>query len=211
MHPATWQRVLLAEFQKREDLRLEIIIPRSQFPRSLVFERGNTRFHCIRTLPGLRAISLYWMDTIVVRRALRTIRPDLVHAWGSEFGSTAVAARMNYPTLVTMQGILTWLGDVFPLNRHMKISRFLEPGSLRRARFASCESSFAMKYLSERYPQLQLVQIEHAPDPLFSTVVRGPGDETLRFICVCPFTSAKGADVMIKALNDLRQDFQLTW
>lgn len=211
MHPATWQRVLLEEFQKVEGLRLEILALRGQFPRSMTFERGNARFHCIRTPPGTRAATLYWMDTLLVRRALRRIQPDLGHAWGTEFGSAAVAGRLKLPSLVTMQGIMTWLGDVFPLNRHQKISRLLEPSSLRRARFVSCESSFAMKYLTERYPHLKLMQIEHAPNPLFSSLIRKPLEGRVRFVCVGPFTHAKGAPVVIKALNGFGRDFELVW
>lgn len=213
MHPATWQRVLWEELRNRDDLQLDILVLRSQFPQTHVFERGNTTFHCLRTPPGLRAATLYWWDTLAIGRELRRMKPDLAHAWGTEFAAAAVAARLPQRSLVTVQGILTWLGGYFPLNRHQNISRFLEPGSLRRARVASCESSFAVKYLGEHYPKLKILQIEHAPHPLFSKVVRQP-EPGVKFVSVGPFNEGKGADVVVKALDGLLaagREFKLVW
>ena len=53
-HPATWQRVPWEEFKKYPQLKLDILIPRSQFKQTHVFDRDGTRFHCIRTPRGLR-------------------------------------------------------------------------------------------------------------------------------------------------------------
>src|SRR5436190_22811888 len=61
IHPATWQRVLWDQFRENPNLSLEIIVLRSHFSRNFVLERGNTRFHCIRTPAGMRTGSLYWL------------------------------------------------------------------------------------------------------------------------------------------------------
>ncbi len=212
LHPATWQRVLWEEFANYPNIELHVIVLRSHFRKSHSFTRGNTTFHCVRTPPGLRAASLYWLDTILVSRELKRIRPDVVHAWGTEFGGAAIAGRLKYPALVTMQGILTWYGSVFPLNRHMKLSRALEPGSLRKADVVTCESSFGMKYLTDRYPHLKLLQVEHAPNPIFSAVTRQPATAPPRILCVGSFLYWKGADVVLKALDGIKNlDFELLW
>ncbi len=212
LHPATWQRVLWEEFARNPALELHIIIPRSQFRQSHTFTRGNTTFYCVKTPPGLRAASFYWLDTIIAARLLREIKPDLVHAWGTEFGGAAIAGRLPYPALVTMQGILTWCETQFPLNRNMKLSRSLEPGSLRKADVVTCESSFAMKYLGERYPHLKLMQAEHAPHPVFASAKREPQLSPRRIVAVGSFSYAKGGDLVIKALDLLTQhDLELLW
>ena len=177
------------------------------------FRIGSTTFHCVKTPPGFRAPSLYWTDTFLTSRVLNEIRPDLLHAWGTEFGSAAVAGRLRYPALVTMQGILTWLDSVSPLNRNLKISRMVEPSSLQKAHVATCESSFAMRYLHERYPHLKLLQIEHAPSPMFSRVVRQPQLNPVRILCIGHVSVAKGADVVVNALAPLVQEmqFEVVW
>lgn len=212
-HPATWQRVLWEQFRHRPDLRLHIFSLRKEYPRSIRFNRDNTTFHCIKTTGGLRAPTLYWSDTQVLRKALREINPDIVHAWGTEFGAASVAARLNYPALVTMQGILTWYGSVFPLSTHLKISRFLEARVLRKTRIATTESSFAMKYLAQRYPRLKLLQVEHAPDPSFAQIQREARITPPRLLAVASFQFWKGADVLLKALDGLVSeiDFEFIW
>jgi len=112
-----------------------------------------------------------------------------------------------------MQGILTWYASVFPLNSHLKLSCFAEPGSLRKAHVATCESSFGMRYLGERYPHLKLLQVEHAPNPIFARIVRKPQVTLLRIVCVGTFLFWKGADVVMDALAALGNefDFELVW
>ena len=213
LHPATWQRVLWEEFRKDETLDLHILVLRKSFLKSMRFRRGNTTFHCVKTMPATRGPTLFWFDTILVSRVLKEIQPDVVHAWGTEYGGAAIAGRLGYPALVTMQGILTWLGSVFPLNASMKLSRLAEPGSLRKAHVVSCESSFAMKYLKDRYPHLRLLQVEHAPNRIFSEVVRQPAMKPVKFLCVGAFQLPKGAKVVVEALAGLMNeyDFELTW
>lgn len=212
-HPATWQRVLWESFRHRDDLRLHIFSLRKEYPRTMSFDRDNTTFHCVKTVGGLRAPSLYWSDTILLRPRLARLAPDLVHAWGTEFGAASVAARLGHPALLTMQGILTWYGSVFPLSTHGRISRFLEDGALRRTRVATTESSFAMNYLGKRHPRLKLLQVEHAPNPSFRKISRQPATKPPRLLAVASFQFWKGADVILKALDGLtgELDFELIW
>ena len=211
-HPATWQRVLWEEFRRRADLRLHIFSLRKEYPRSMSFQRDNTTFYCLKTIGGFRRPTLYWFDTFVLSKALRRINPQLVHAWGTEFGAATIAQRLKLPTLVTMQGILSWYGSVFPLSLHSRISRFLEERTLPKTRIATAESNFAMQYLRERYPRLKLLQVEHAPDPLFSKVQRKPSVNPPRLIAVASFDYAKGADILLRALDGLTsQPFEFVW
>jgi len=83
-HPATWQQVLLAELEKNPALKLHVIVLRKQFDQDRHFERRGVSFHLLKTRGGLRASSLFWLDTFLIRRGLRQIQPDLVHAWGTE-------------------------------------------------------------------------------------------------------------------------------
>ena len=91
-HPTTWQRVLLEEFQKKEgeerarqgtttQPELHILCVRRQFERDLSFELNGATFHCLKLPPGMRTLTLFWWESIIIRRCLRRIKPDLVHAW----------------------------------------------------------------------------------------------------------------------------------
>ena len=108
LHPASWQRVLLAELEHVPDLRLHVIVLRKYFERDLVFERKGVTFHLVKTPGGLRAPSLFWVDTILIRRVLRAAKPDVVHAWGTEQGAALVANRLGYQRVATVQGLISW-------------------------------------------------------------------------------------------------------
>jgi glycosyltransferase involved in cell wall biosynthesis len=213
LHPATWQTVLFNEFQNDPRLDLHILVLRKDFPRNLTIKRNNATIHCLKTAGGLRAGSFYWLDTFLIARRLREIKPDLVHAWGSEFGAAAVATRLHYPALITIQGILNWLKTIFPLNRHQRIGAFLEKRALKKARFVTAESSFSVGWLKQHYPHLQLRQIEHAPNPIFASVVRRPQTAALKFLCLASLSEAKGGGVLLQALSILegKLDYRLIW
>jgi glycosyltransferase involved in cell wall biosynthesis len=202
-HPATWQRVLLAEMERNPDIRLHIVILRKQFARSESFQRNGVTFHLVKAPGSVRAPSLFWVDTLLIRKVLRRIQPDLVHAWGTENGAALVASRLGYRYVVTMQGLLSWLAETTRLNAYHRLSAWLEPSSLRRARVVTAESRFAVDYLGRRYPHLELHQVEHAPLPLFHEMVRRPQRAPVRLLFVGSVGQGKGADVLLRALDTL--------
>src|SRR5690349_189955 len=86
-HPATWLMVLLSEFEKNPDLRVHVILLRHRLPGDFTFERNGVTFHILKCPPWLRLGTVFWADTLLIRRACKRIRPDLIHAWGMEKGA----------------------------------------------------------------------------------------------------------------------------
>ncbi len=211
-HPATWQRVLLEEFQTQPQLRVEVIVVRKHFPRHFSFERGNIRFHCLKVPAGARALTLFWWETILIRRRLHCIGPDLVHAWGSERGAALVASRLGYPYMVSMQGLLEWYATQVDVGRLGRFEARLERVALRRASIVTTESTFAVSWLKSQYPHLDVHQVEHAPNRLFHRVLRSPVTRPIQFLFVGMMSSIKGTDLLLRALDALRDemDFRLT-
>jgi glycosyltransferase involved in cell wall biosynthesis len=211
LHPATWQRVLLAELEKDPTLRLHIIVLRKSFERDLCFERNGVTFHLLKTIGGLRAPTLFLTDTWRLRKKLAEIKPDLVHAWGTENGAALVASRLPYPYLVTMQGIMTWIAEVTRMGLYQRLMVPLEKQALQRTQLITAESTFAMRYLKRKFPHLTIRQAEHAPAWTFHRVRRTLRQSPLRFIFVGAFTSSKGADMLLESLAALsrEKDFEL--
>jgi hypothetical protein len=92
-HPASWQRVLVNELKAIPDLRLHVIELRKELERDCHFNWNGIDFHCLKVPRRWRATSLFWVDTWLIARQLRRIRPDVVHAWGTEYGAALVASR----------------------------------------------------------------------------------------------------------------------
>lgn len=210
-HPASWQRVLFRAWQEENPgLELHIVALRKQFPRTCSFRIGSATFHCIRTRGGLRAPTLFWYDTWLIWKRLRQIRPDLVHAWGTENGAALVAGRLPYPYLVTVQGLMTWYCQVVPRPPlYNRIAAWLERHSLPHAPLVTTESRFAVEFVRHHFAPRTVLQIEHAPDPVFHRLDRCPPGRTVRFVVNGRFHYAKGTDLLFHALARLSPD--LPW
>jgi len=205
-HPASWQRVLLTELEKNPGLKLHVIVLRKYFERDLTFERNGVTFHLVKTPGGWRAPSLFWVDTVLIRRVLRAIKPDVVHAWGTEQGAALVANRLGYPRVATVQGLISWYAMVSPPGWHDRVAAFLESYTLPRCPLVTTEARFSVQYLRHRFPGLHVEQVEHTPDPIFQRIVRRPQTSPLRFIFVGAFDHRKGGDLLLQALNELRRE-----
>ena len=210
-HPGTWQMVLLSELERNPAIRVHVIILRKQLARDFTFKRNGVVFHLIKTPGGLRALSLFWLDTILIRRQLKSIQPDLVHAWGSERGAALVSARLPYPYVVTIQGLFTWYKELVPLQRYERFATMIEGISLKRATVVTTESAFAVAYLKRKHPHLQIHQAEHASNWLFHHLRRQPQTSPIRFLSIGTIDFRKGTDLLLRALSRLapEMDFEL--
>jgi len=207
LHPASWQRVLLGELEKKPAIKLHVIVLRKQFARDLAFERNGVTFHLLKTPGGWRAPTFFWLDTWLIRRELAKIRPGVVHAWGAEQGAVLVASRLKYPFVATVQGLLTWYEQVAQLARYQKFAAWLERRSFPRAPVVTTESRFAVDFLKQRWPQMQVRQVEHAPDWTFHRLKRQPQLSPRRFLFVGGLSQIKGSDLLLRALDKLRGEF----
>jgi len=203
LHPAPWQRVLLGELENRPDLRLHIVVLRKELDRSLAFERHGVTFHLLKVLGGCRAPSLFWVDTLLIRRVLRSVKPDLVHAWGTERGAALVAARLRVPFLVTLQGLYTWCRELGLANAHERLAAWVERRVLPGAPLISAESTFAAEYARHHFAPAPVQRIDHVPDWLFHRVKRTPRLSPLRLLFIGRFEARKGADLLLQALDRL--------
>jgi glycosyltransferase involved in cell wall biosynthesis len=211
-HPATWQMVLLSEFQRNPDLRLHVLLMRQRIERSFSFEQNGVTFHVLKAPPWLRVASVFWLDTVLLRRACRRIRPGLVHAWGMEKGAPLIAHRLGYPYVMTVQGLYGWYKERVPLAAYDRFIERLERFSLPRAPVVTTESTFAVQYLHQRHPHLRIQQAEHAPNRAFHQVRRRPQTSPLHFISVGTLGYRKGTDLLFKTLDQLapKLEFKLT-
>jgi glycosyltransferase involved in cell wall biosynthesis len=195
--------VLLEEFEKNPTLRLHVIVLRKKIDRSFSFQRNGVMFHVLKYRAGMRGPTLFWTDTLLIRRALLQIQPDVVHAWGSERGAALVASRLTCSSLVTIQGLLSWYGEVLPTTTAEKFAIWTEKMSVSRAKEVTTESNFAVGYLGKKYPLLAVHQVEHAPNWLFHRVERRPITAPIRFFINGTLGYRKGTDLLLAALNEL--------
>ena len=210
-HPATWQVVLLAEFEKNPAIRTHVIVLRGPIARHFSFERNGTVFHVLKATAKLRLATFLWLDTLLIRRVCRRIQPDLIHAWGSEKGAGLIASRLRWPYVMTIQGLFAWYKQRIKLPPYDRFVEIVERISLKRARVVTTESNFAVRFLAENFPGPKIHQAEHAPNVVFRQVVRRPQTAPIQFLSVGGLGHRKGTDMLFTALDRLRaeMDFRL--
>jgi glycosyltransferase involved in cell wall biosynthesis len=135
----------------------------------------------------------------------------VAHAWGTERGAALVASRLKYPYLVTVQGLCTWCKEVGPVNTHEQLAAWIERRCLPRAPMVTTESRFSANFVREHFAPARVEQIEHAPDRVFRWAERRPKLSPRRFLFIGSFTPRKGADVLMRALDRVKDalDFEL--
>ena len=180
---------------------------RKNIPRNFSFQRNGVTFHLLKYRSGTRAFSLYWADTLLIRRALRQIQPSLVHAWGNEQGAAIVATRLNFPFLITVQGLMGWYKKAIPVSSYIKFCAWMEKLSLSRAGHVTTESKFAVGWLQKNFPRLAVHQVEHAPNWSFHQIQRRPAPGPIHFLYNGAIGYRKGTDLLLAALKELAPEF----
>lgn len=205
-HPASWLQSGVEEFKKTPGIKLHVLEVSKGVPHNISFDSGGVSFHCLKVPGGWRAPTLFWIDTLVIRKKLKEISPDVLHAWGTERGAALIAARLRYPSLVSVQGLLEYYDGIAKLNRHEQLAARLERVSLRRARIVSGESSFVINWLRAHYPHLQPHHVEHSPGRAFYEVIRRPETKPVYFLAVGTLSYRKGTDLLLLALDRLKEE-----
>jgi len=143
---------------------------------------------------------------------LNRLQPSLVHAWGIEKGAAIIAPRLNRRFVTTVQGLLGWYKTQVPLPRYDQLLEPFERRCLPKANVVTTESKVAVQFLKERYPKLEVVQAEHAPNRLFIQTLRQPVTDPVSFISVGTLGHRKGTDLLLRGLDALigKLNFKLT-
>jgi glycosyltransferase involved in cell wall biosynthesis len=209
-HPATWQMAMVNEYEKNSDLQLHVIVLRGRIARDLTFIRNGVTFHVIKAKPKWRLASLYWLDTILIRKVLQQIKAKVVHAWGSEKGAGLIAARLGLPYVMTIQGLLDWYKHLIPPTLYDRFLAVVETLSLRRAQVVTAESNFPAQYIRQHFPNRLVYQVEHVPNGLFLDVHRAPITQPVKFIIVAGLGYRKGYDLLFAALEQLLPELEFT-
>ena len=202
--------VLLAELEKNPAIRTHVIVMRGPIARAFSFARNGTMFHVLKATGKLRLATFFWLDTLLIRRVCRRIQPDLIHAWGSEKGAALIASRLAYPYVMTIQGLFAWLKQLITLPPYDRFVERVERISLKRASVVTTESNFAGQFLRTHYPKLKVLQAEHAPNPVFSRVIRRPPSQPIQLVSVGSLSYLKGTDLLFAALDRMGAEIDFT-
>lgn len=140
--------------------------------RALETQHANQIFH---VLPAgsleLASRTHYVWDRFRVRRILNRLKPDLVHAWGTENRYAACAQQFRGKKILSMQGILTAYHRLCPLGEFMRRQSEMEPRLLPMFDVVTAESEWGCERCLEIAPKCRVVRWEYAAEERFFDVV----------------------------------------
>ncbi|WP_367875296.1 glycosyltransferase family 4 protein [Luteolibacter sp. Populi] len=203
---ATWLTQLSEEFGKQDDFEIHWVSLARRDKNGGTHEWNHQYFHCIPS--GRVSVDLllgYQPAKRRLMKALGSIKPDLVHCWGSEQEYAVVCEAVKVPTVFSVQGVLSYLerlGLLPSIWQWKKIAQW-EPRFLRSAKVITAESRWAADRILEVHPQADVRQVEYGVNPSFYKVPWAPDTGEPYAIFVGAISRGKGVDVLLDALRQL--------
>ncbi|HUJ71698.1 MAG TPA: glycosyltransferase family 4 protein [Verrucomicrobiae bacterium] len=213
-HPAGWLVNLSNALAATGDIELHIITESTLVATSQVVQKDGITFHVIRSgMPIVNRGFPPWFPVDVLTgfapavgkllKTLRGIRPDLVHAHGTEGPYALAGVRSRVPCLISIQGVVAELFRTNP-NFRYGVVRHYEQLAVRRARYFTCRTDFDKGFVRAQNPQARIFEIHEAMNPAFfrNEWTANP-QETIVF--VGSFGPHKGFPLLLEALALVKQ------
>ena len=204
---ATWFPQIARHFANRREFEFYWISfdPSLRKPQREVYE-GITYFAYPKIRWQIDDLCGLLPSKMVLGRALSGIRPDVVHAWGSERTYASAISRNGTPSIFSLQGLLKRCREVGGLPRHPSwlLAALREKRFVNSASIVTAESPWAVSGLREYYSPRDIRMVEYGVHPSFYTVSWQPKQEEPYFVFVGSLTELKGIPNLIEAVKKCR-------
>ena len=199
---ATWFDGLIPEFENATEVEMHWVCLSKQVTEDLTHNAWNQKFHVLKR--GKKSISIltgYWAERRKIRRRIEQLKPDIVHAWGTEdvYG-LAGASWMETPKLFSIQGCLSaciknkdkppWL---------MRLQALYEKHTVKAFQIATGESPLAVEHLKKMNSALTTHVIDYGVPKDFFDADRQPAEEP-NIMFIGSVNEAKGIRELYEAM-----------
>lgn len=200
-HYATWLQALHEMFCNIDSYDIHWITFRKSLLRREIIHKGGQTFHVLPVYSSKYAqLTGYVHARCLAARELAHIKPDIVHAWGTENRYAVSGTVFRGKKILSMQGMLTAYVQRAPM------AEFVQRQSRKEAHWMRCydvittESEWGMERVRELVPEANVVRWEYAARDAFFH-----GNRSLAETPVCLFggtdTAVKNLDAAIAAFS----------
>lgn len=200
-HMATWlvaMHELLCSLEKYE---IHWVTFRKGVKKRTVFQKGGQWFHVLPAYTLNYAQKTAFLHARwQMRRELKRIQPDLVHAWGTEDRYAACGADFRGKKILSMQGILSAYVERSPMDPFMCRQAAKEPQWLSRYSVITTESEWGVECVAKLAPQVPAVRWEYAAREAFFQAPRAVS-ETPTCLFGGSDSAVKDVDTLIKSFS----------
>lgn len=148
----------------------------------------------------LHLICRYWPTRMKIGRMLRKLKPDIVHAHGTEMAWGMIAVNSGFPNIISVQGMMHKLAEHYPDDCTYRMRIPMEKHVMQRGKYFISKTPFARRFIEEMSYGATIFDIENAMNPVFFEV---QPDYTVRrrVIFVGTATPAKGLGELCEAVS----------
>jgi glycosyltransferase involved in cell wall biosynthesis len=166
-HHATWLPPLARELESRaSDLDLHWITCTKEVESHTTLKAWNQTFHLLpRYKLSIEILTGFMRERSLIARVLQEIRPDIVHAWGTEQGYAYAANGFSGTSLISLQGILQAYCKAAAMPWLTRAQAFHESQVLRQAKHLTVESPWGKSQLHHLAAQAHIDLLEYGVNP----------------------------------------------
>lgn len=201
---ATWLPPLAKALEEQDDFDIHWITCSKEVTAAGSLHAWNQTFHWIpRGKLSVAILTRFHSEVVRIHRLLVRLKPDLVHAWGTEEGYAKAAAGWPGRRLLSVQGILDACCKAAPAHPLLRIQSILERQVLPAFPHVTVESAWGRDKLLGLAPSSEIVLVEYGVGPDCFGVRRHPDPAGLA-LYVGTLSRLKGVDLLITAFADPR-------
>ncbi len=201
-HPGRWV-LNHAIAQKRAGMDVEVVTQAHKATSDFVCDIEGVKVHFLRTYHPYRHFTFYAIDQFRMASYVKKLRPDIVHAHGTEAAYALAAIRTGLPFCVTAQGlmfqIIPTLGNKPDWN--MRFIRMSEHYAWKRTKYAIAKSEYVGDALAKEYPHLDLTLIPNTYQPELDGELKPKHGKKLAFVGT--IDERKGVHLIAEAMKEV--------
>ncbi|MEG2584786.1 MAG: glycosyltransferase [Akkermansia sp.] len=199
-HYAVWLEALYEALKLENALDVHWIIVSKNVSQRETFQSANQTFHVVpRTKKTIGLYTGYLYERIRVKKVLKEIAPDLVHAWGTEDVYALCGKSFKGAKLLSVQGALNAYCERGPMPTFVKRQAFWERIVMRAYHYFSAESPWCRDRIREQNSEAQVTLVEYGVESRFFDVKRQLSDQ--------PTCLYAGTVTELKGISELVQAF----
>lgn len=200
-HFATWLPQLAATWEDHPHFEIHWIVGSDLVQQASSHREWNQMFHVYPASRCGRATSFYRQDRRFIGDILTSIKPDLVHAWGTEDVCGLAGVLSQAPCILSMQGILSHLVRHGWHDPRVYFQALLEVFCLRRAAWVTVESDWGSQKIRPFRGKRPVEVIEYGVHPDFFKARWHPNACHPRFLFVGTLCAQKGVQDCVAAFR----------
>lgn len=211
-HPCSWIVNLSVALARIPDLELHLVTESQLVPHTQTVTRNGIHFHIVKSgipftnrgFPGwlpIEPLLDFKPNSIRLNQTLSQIKPDIVHAHGTEAGFARAGLDSGKPCLISIQGIIAEYQKTNP-NTWFRLVEPCERRQVEQGQFFTCRTAFDSGFVRRLNPKAHIFQIQEAMNPVFFTNEWQPEDPPF-LLFVGSICDRKGVPLLIEALPEV--------